>query len=85
MTENKSLYDLGLEYETAAERVKERIEAKTQRLAALPNSICSNEAYVLKSELNVLYAEYRQARDTADYLKKYYSPDGLVAWGGVFF
>lgn len=85
MTDNKSLYDLGLEYEEAAARVKERIDAKTKLLASLPNSVCSNEAYVLKSELNVLYGEYRQARDTAVYLKKYYSPDSLVAWGGVFF
>lgn len=85
MTENKSLYDLGVEYEAAAATVKARIDAKTKQLAALPNSICSNEAYVIKSELNVLYSEYRQAKDTAEYLKKYYSPDGLVAWGGIFF
>ncbi|MBO5858283.1 MAG: hypothetical protein J6R20_00690 [Clostridia bacterium] len=85
MTENKSLYDLGLEYETAAATVKSRIDAKTKQLNALPDSICSNEAYVLKSELNTLYSEYRQARDTAEYLKKYYSPEGLVSWGGVFF
>ncbi len=85
MTENKSLYDLGLEYEAAAETVKKRIEEKTQKLRSLHDSICSNEAYVLKSQLNTLYSEYRQAKDTAEYLKKYYSPDGLVSWGGVFF
>ncbi len=85
MTENKSLYELGLEYEAAALTVKNRIEEKNKRLRALPDSICSNEAYVIKSELNTLYSEYRQARDTAEYLKKYYSPDGLVSWGGVFF
>lgn len=85
MTENKSLYVLGLEYETAAVTVKERIDKKTKQLNALPDSICSREAYVLKSELNTLYSEYRQAKNTAEYLKKYYSPDGIVAWGGVLF
>ena len=75
---------LGLEYESAAAKVKERIDAKKQQLRSLKNSICSNEAYVLKSELNALYNEYRETRDTAEYLKKYYSPEGLVAWGGVF-
>ncbi len=85
MTENKSLYDLGLEYEAAAAKVKERIDAKTKQLNALPDSICSREAYVLKSELNTLYSEYRQAKNTAEYLRNYYSSDGLVAWGGVFF
>lgn len=85
MTDNKSLYDLGVEYETAAAKVKERIDAKTKQLNALPDRICSREAYVLKSELNTLYSEYRQAKNTAEYLRNYYSSDGLVAWGGVFF
>ena len=85
MTDNKSLYDLGLEYESAAAQVKERIDARTKRLNALPDRVCSREAYELKSELNTLYSEYRQAKNTAEYLRNYYSPDGLVAWGGVLF
>ncbi len=83
MKDNKSLFDLGAEYEKAAETVKERIDAKRKQLRSLKNSICSNEAYVLKSELNTLYREYREARETAQYLKNYYSPESLVAWGGV--
>lgn len=81
--DNKSLFDLGIEYERAASLVKERIEAKRKKLRSLRNSICSNEAYVLKSELNTLYKEYREAKDTAEYLKNYYSENSLVAWGGV--
>ena len=82
--DNKSLFDLGVEYERAAAAVKERIEAKRRQLRSLKNSICSNEAYVLKSELNTLYREYREAKDTAEYLKNYYSENSRVAWGGVF-
>lgn len=84
MTENKSLFDLGIEYERASALVKERIEEKRRRLRSLRNSVCSNEAFVLKSELNTLYREYREAKDTAEYLKNYYCEDSLVAWGGVF-
>jgi hypothetical protein len=40
----------------------------------LRDSICSNEAYLLKSELKVLYAEQRDAKEIADYLKTYYDP-----------
>lgn len=83
MVNNKSLYELGIEYEKAACAVKKRIDAKREKLNSLKNKICSNEAYVLKSELNSLYQEFRQAKDTAEYLKNYYSPDSLVAWGGV--
>ncbi len=83
MADNNSLYELGLEYESAAEKVKERIESKRNKLRSLRNSICSNEAYVLKSELNTLYKEYREAKNTADYLKNYYSENSTVAWGGI--
>ena len=63
MTDNKSLYDLGLEYESAAAQVKERIDARTKRLNALPDRVCSREAYELKSELNTLYSEYLHLTD----------------------
>ena len=36
--------------------------------------ICSNEAYELKRELRQLYAEYREAKEIAEYLKTYYEP-----------
>lgn len=74
MKENKSLRQLGEEYEAAAKLVKERIDKKRTQLKGLRDSICSNEAYELKRDLQVLYAEYRDTKEIADYLKKYYEP-----------
>ena len=70
----KILRELGEEYDAAVYILKERIVAKRAQLRALKDSICSNEAYVLKSELKILYAEQREARETAEYLKTYYEP-----------
>lgn len=83
MPKEKTLYELGLEYEAAAECVKSRIAERRLRLRSLKNRICSNEAYVLKSELSALYREYREAKETARYLKNYYNPDGEKEWGGI--
>ena len=74
MNNNKSLSELGNEYEIAAQQVKRRIDCKRAQLRALRDSICSNEAYELKRELQLLYAEYREATDIAGYLKNYYAP-----------
>ena len=71
---DKTLKELGEEYEAAVIILKERIAAKRAQLHALKDSICSNEAYLLKSELKILYAEQREAKETADYLKTYYEP-----------
>ena len=71
---NKTLYELGAEYEASAKKVKERIEAKRAELKKLKNCICSNEAYEIKRELRLLYSEYREAREIAEYLKTYYEP-----------
>lgn len=76
MVNNKSLKELGEEYERAAAQVKERINRKRQELRSLRDSVCSNEAYILKSDLKILYAEYRQAKELADYLKTYYDSHG---------
>ncbi len=70
----KTLRELGEEYGAAAAILKERIAAKRAQLRELKDSICSNEAYLLKSELKILYAEQREARETAEYLKTYYEP-----------
>lgn len=70
----KTLRELGEEYETASVILKERIANKRTELRALKDSICSNEAYRLKSELKILYAEQRDAKEIADYLKTYYEP-----------
>lgn len=70
----KTLRELGEEYETAVVILKERIALKRAELRALKNSICSNEAYLLKSELKILYAEQRDAKEIAGYLKSYYEP-----------
>ncbi len=70
----KTLRELGEEYETAAAIIKDRIAAKRKMLRELKDSICSNEAYVLKSELKTLYVEQREAREIAEYLKTYYEP-----------
>lgn len=71
---DKSLRALGEEYEQAAAQVKMRIARKRAQLRSLKDSVCSNEAYEIKSELKILYAEHRQAKETADYLKTYYEP-----------
>ena len=71
----KTLYELGTEYECSAKLVKERIERKREELKKLRNYICSNEAYELKRELRQLYAEYRETKEIAEYLKTYYDID----------
>lgn len=71
---NKTLRQLGEEYEEAAKQVKRRIDKKREKLRSLKDSVCSNEAYVLKSELQLLYAEYREVQEIAEYLKSYYEP-----------
>ncbi len=70
----KTLRELGEEYETATAVLKERIARKRAQLHALKDSICSNEAYIIKSELKLLYAEKREAKEVAEYLKAYYEP-----------
>ncbi len=74
MKDNKTLRELGEEYEVAAEIVKGRIERKRQQLRNLDDCICSNEAYELKRELQFLYAELRETKIIAEYLKSYYEP-----------
>ncbi len=71
---NKTLRELGEEYGAAAKVVKRRIEEKRKQLNSLKDKVCSNEAYVLKAELQYLYAEYRDAKNIAEYLKNYYDP-----------
>ncbi len=71
---NKTLAELGNEYETAAELVKRRIEQKRKQLNELDDCICSADAYELKKELSILYAEHREATAIAEYLKNYYEP-----------
>ncbi len=79
----KSLYQLGVEYENSAAVIKERIKEKRKQLNSLENKICSHEAYVIKSELNTLYTEYREALATAGYLKHYYEKDFNLNQGGT--
>lgn len=74
MNSNKTLKELGEEYEAAAAQVKRRIAQKRQQLRGLKDSVCSNEAYELKRELQLLYAEHREAQEIAEYLKSYYEP-----------
>lgn len=74
MNNKKTLRELGAEYETAAEIVKRRIAVKREQLRNLKDSVCSNEAYELKRELQLLYAEHREAKTIAEHLKTYYEP-----------
>ncbi|MBQ8014996.1 MAG: hypothetical protein IJ264_02290 [Clostridia bacterium] len=74
MTDNKTLRELGEEYEKAAQGIKEIIVKKRAQLRALKNCLCSNQAYVLKSELKILYAQHREICEIAEYLKTYYEP-----------
>ncbi len=70
----KTMYELGEEYEKAAEKLKTVIDRKRAELRSLKNRICSNEAYELKRELRLLYAEHRETKEIAKYLKQYYEP-----------
>lgn len=74
MIKNKSLAELGEEYEAAAMQIKRRIAERRQKLRALKDSVLSNEAYELKRELRLLYAEYRETKEISEYLKTYYEP-----------
>ena len=74
MIKNKSLAELGKEYETSAMQIKRRITEKRQKLRSLKDSVLSNEAYEIKRELRLLYEEYRDTKEIAEYLKTYYEP-----------
>ncbi len=74
MKVKKTLHELGVEYEIAAERIKEIIAKKRKELRGLRDSICSTEAFEIKRELNLLYAQHRDLTDIANYLKRYYEP-----------
>ena len=82
MENNNTLYMLGLEYESAAEKVRERLEKKRAKLKSLRDNSCSRESYVLKSEIATLYDELREAKTMAGYLKNYYTNNKLLT-GGV--
>lgn len=71
---NKTLRELGEEYEKAACQLKEIIDRKRKKLRGLKDSVCSNEAYELKTELQRLYAQHRETQEIAEYLKSYYEP-----------
>lgn len=72
MNFEKSLAQLGEEYEKATEILTQRIHAARKRLAALNNSKLGKEAYRIKSELQTLYGERREALEIAAQLCGYY-------------
>ena len=75
---SKTLRELGVEYEMAAEQLKEIIDKKRKKLKGLKDSVCSNEAYELKSELQKLYAQHWEIQEIAEYLKNYYDPNACT-------
>ena len=70
MQKAKSLDELGGEYATAAGIVEQRIAARRERLKKLRKH--SVEAGIIRSELNTLYRERRDALETAEKLINYY-------------
>ncbi len=72
MNKEKTLRELGEEYEMAAEKIKIIIAEKRLKLKKAPE--CSNEAYELKRELRILYSQVRDTKEIAYYLKSYYDP-----------
>ncbi len=74
MSEKKTLFELGEEYEESAKHIKNIIAGKREKLRGIFDSVCSTEAYVLKRELRLLYEQYRELSEIADYLKRYYEP-----------
>lgn len=83
MSNNSSLYALGLEYEAAAQKINERISVKRERLRLLRGKPVTCEVHILNSELGTLTREYLDTLRTAEYLKNYYKPESRVAWGGT--
>lgn len=76
MIKKKTLPELGEEYESAAKHIKRVIVKKREELNSLRDSVCSAEAFELKRELNLLYVQYREVIEIANYLKRYYEPHG---------
>lgn len=72
MNFQKTLAQLGVEYEQAARILTERIRAARKRLNLLENNRLGKEAYAIKSELKTLYGERREALETAAVLCSYY-------------
>lgn len=75
MAFENDISQLGVEYFEAAEIIKERIGERLSKLRVLraKGKLLTDEAYILKSELNSLYREYNDTVNIADYLKNYYT------------
>lgn len=73
MTFNRTLSQLADEYFEQAQVLDGIIAKKRKQLSALPNPETSDEAYKIKTLLNVLYRERRDVLKTANYLKDNYS------------
>lgn len=78
MTFNRTLSQLADEYFEQAQVLDGIIARHRKRLSALPNPETSDEAYKdeaykIKTLLNVLYKERRDVLETANYLKDNYS------------
>ena len=67
----KSIEELAAEYAAAAQIISERIAERREKLKFLLPA--SRNAAVIKSELRTLYAERRDAAETALKLSEYYS------------
>lgn len=73
MTFNRTLSQLADEYFEQAQVLDGIIARHRKRLSDLPNPETSDEAYKIKTLLNVLYKERRDVLKTANYLKDNYS------------
>ena len=73
MTFNRTLSQLADDYFEQAQVLDGIIARHRKRLSALPNPETSDEAYKIKTLLNVLYKERRDVLETANYLKDNYS------------
>ncbi len=83
MNSNKSLFALGLEYDAAAEKLKECISARKEKLRLLKTKSHGREIFVMQSELRTLYLEYLETRRTAEYLKRYYEQGCRISGGDI--
>lgn len=72
MTVRKTLAELGEEYDYQAQLLSEQIKRKNKKLASLADPRCSKQAYIIKSELNILYRQRRETLETARKLRNYY-------------
>lgn len=72
MNSQKTLEELGREYSRQADILSEKIEKLNKRMKTEDVKNNSRRKYLIKCDISTLYAQRRDARQTADRLINYY-------------